>query len=492
MMNMCKKVLFLLAVLFLTSNLNTKAAFGPEEWTQYRMNSENNPVYKGKNTETINKKLKTDDEIRSTPVIIGDNVYVGNHNSGDIYSFNLSTGELNWKSQAPNWIHSEVIYAKDQLFVGYGDRFFQKEGVRGTGKSGMLSLDPETGKVLWDFETSGEVMPTPAYYNGTVYITTGDRHLYGVDPDSGEEKWNVELGNVISMSSPNIKDGVLYVGGGQPSPYRFFAVDLDDRKILWKAELEKVTSGLDDVPPVIYKNLVITTGVQETDKKVSLKEVYDKQGLLPAYKEQLKRLTGRGENEKKLYEHKMYAFDIKSGEIKWEKSLGVGQMVPNNKSGAPIVYKDSIFVGSPIAKKFLAFDAETGNRLWSYHSNVTKAPPAADQNQVFFTDTKGLVFAFDTESGDLLGKKMLGGKLAPSGPVLMNDHLIVGSQDGNVYIQPRESIIEVFDQVSQDVSRPESKAIEYVGFVWGVPLLILVLITVGIVIGVRSGKGYQP
>jgi hypothetical protein len=110
---------------------------------------------------------------------------------------------------------------------------------------------------------------------------------------------------------------------------------------------------------------------------------------------------------------------------------------------------------------------------------------------VFFTDTKGLVFAFDTESGDLLGKKMLGGKLAPSGPVLMNDHLIVGSQNGNVYIQPSESIIEEFDEVSQDVSRPESKAIEYYGFMWGVPLLIIVLLTVGIIIGLKSRRAQK-
>jgi outer membrane protein assembly factor BamB len=487
-MKMVKKVVFLMAVLFLTSNMNSKAAFGPEEWTQYRMNPENNPVYKGKNTKTYNKKLKTDDEIRSTPVIVGDNVYVGNHNSGDIYSFNLLTGELNWKSQAPNWIHSEVIYANNQLFVGYGDRFFQKEGVRGTGESGMLSLNPETGKILWDFKTDGEVMPTPAYYNGTVYITTGDRHLYGVDPESGEEHWKMELGNVVSMSSPNIKDGVLYVGGGQPSPYRFFAVDLDNRKILWKTELEKVTSGLDDVPPVVYENLVITTGVEETDKKASLKEVYDKKGLLAAYKEQFNRMTGRSDNQE-LYDHKMYAFDKESGQIKWEKSLGIGKMVPNNKSGAPIVYKDTLFVGSPIAKKFLAFKAGTGEKKWSYHSNVTKAPPVADQNQVFFTDTKGLVFAFDTSSGELLGKKMLSGKLAPSGPVLMNDHLIVGSQDGQVYIQPKESIINEFDQVNQDVSRAEMTDLEFYGVVWGVPVLVLILIIVGTFIGIRLRKG---
>lgn len=452
-----------------------QAQFGPDEWTQYRLNTENNPVFNSEGKKgSYDLKLKTENEIRSTPVVVGDNVYIGNHKSGDIYSYNLESGKLNWKSKAPNWIHSEIIYVNDQLFVGYGNRFFQKDGTRGTQESGLLSLDPETGEILWDFDTKGEVMPTPAYYKDTIYITTGDRHLYGVDPKTGQEKWNLDLGNVVSMSSPNIKDGILYVGGGRPQPYTFFGVDLKKREILWKTELKGVMSGLDDVPPAIYGDLVITTAVEETDNKIELKKVYDHDGLAATYKEMLRRAAGKVQSDKQLYEHKIYAMNTKSGEIVWEKSLGVGEMVPNNKSGAPVVYKDSVYVGSPITKKFYSLDAKTGNGNWGYYSNVTKAPPAADKGIVYFTDVKGLVYAFDTESGKLLGKKLFGGKLAPSGPVIMNDHLIVGSQDGYVSVKPTESIMGKFDVVKGDVSTKEASDIEYYGLVYGIPIAIIV------------------
>lgn len=486
------KGLCITLILLFTMSMPVQAQLGPDEWTQYRLNPENNPVYnRGEMKDTLNLKLKTENEIRSTPVVIENNVYVGNHNSGDIYSYNLNNGKLNWKSQAPNWIHSEIIYVNDQLFAGYGNRFFQKDGTRGTEESGLLSLDPQTGEILWNFETKGEVMPTPAYYKDTVYITTGDRHLYGVNPETGREKWNLDLGNVVSMSSPNIKDGILYVGGGRPQPYTFFAVDLNEREILWKTELENVMSGLDDVPPAIYKDLVITTGVEETGEKIELKEVYDHHGLKETYKEMVRRISGKTQSDKQLYDHKIFAMNTKNGKIVWEKSLGIGEMVPNNKSGAPVVYKDSVLVGSPITKKFYSLDVKTGAENWAYHSNVTKAHPAADKGVAYFTDVKGLVYAFDAESGELLGKKLVGGKLAPSGPVLMNNHLIVGSQDGNVTVKPTGSIVDKFDDVQGDESGPEASFVEYYGLVYGVPIGIVLagIFIVGLIISIsRKNK----
>ena len=210
------KLILLFSIVVLSTITNGIPAFaedfGPSEWNQYRLNSENNPVYHSDFNSNIENIINTNDEIRSTPVIVGNNVFIGNHNTGDIYSYNLIDKKMNWHTKAPNWIHSEIIYAEDHLYVGYGNRFFQSDGTRGTDKSGLLCLDPNTGEILWNFRTKGEIMPTPAFYDNTVYVTTGDKHLYAVDPKNGTEKWKLDIGHVISMSSPNIKDGILYVG----------------------------------------------------------------------------------------------------------------------------------------------------------------------------------------------------------------------------------------------------------------------------------------
>ena len=434
----------LLLIINFESDILYAEEFGPDEWSQFRINSENNPVFESESNGSLEDIIETDNEIRSTPVIVGNNMYIGNHESGDIYSYNIIEEKMNWKNTAPNWIHSEIIYMNDQLFVGYGNRHFQEDGTRGTGESGMLSLDPETGDILWNFKTKGEVMPTPAYYEGTVYITTGDSHLYAVDPETGEENWSLELGHIVSMSSPNIKDGILYVGGGAPEPYTFSAVDLDTQEMLWQTEFDNVYAGLDDVPPAIYEDLVITTAIEHGEEHRSLSDTYNdgdvkatlNKGVIPTI------LDFINEPAEDLPEHKIYALNISTGEIEWEDSLGTGEMVPNNKSGAPMVYEDQVFVGSPITKKFYSYNAETGEELWSNDSAVNKAPPVATEDIVYFSDTEGKISAFDVNSGELKGAVQLEGVLAPSGPVIMNDHLIIGSQDHNVYILPTSEILE--------------------------------------------------
>src|SRR5699024_810525 len=120
------------------------------------------------------------------PVIVNNNLFIGNHDTGELFAFDVTTGEELWKNKAPNWVHSEMIYQNGLVYVGYGNRFFQENGVRGTGDNGILALDAETGDIEWSFETEGEVMPTPAYYKDHIYITTGDRNLYKLNASDGK------------------------------------------------------------------------------------------------------------------------------------------------------------------------------------------------------------------------------------------------------------------------------------------------------------------
>lgn len=462
-------ILFLIPIIMIFVNPILISAENENDWTQFRLNSKNNPVIKNNSLKEINSIISTDDEVRSTPVIVGNKMFVGNHDSGYIYAFNIETGEELWRNQAPNWVHSEVIYVNNKLFVGYGNRFAQPNLIRGTGESGLLSLDPKTGEILWDFKTEGEVMPTPAFYKNTVYITTGDEHLYGVNPENGEEKWSLNLGSVISMSSPNIKDGILYVGGS--STYVFKAVDLDEKEMKWETPMEGVMAGLDDVPPVVSDDgIVYTTGVKNTGNSLTLKQTFISGGIIDTYKQIVKSIlkTFTSIEPENNYDHTLYALNINNGEIIWKESLGTGPMVSNNKSGAPMLYDSKVFVGSPITQSFYAYDADNGDKLWDYKSNINKAPPVAKDDIVYFADTKGLVYAFDTNSGELKGSKMLGGKLAPSGPILINDTLIVGSQDKNVYSVPTEDILQADDLIDGDHNE-----FSYIAFIYILPAVVL-------------------
>jgi len=47
-------------------------------------------------------EFKTANEVRATPVIVGTHLYIGNHNTGDLFAFDVQTGEKLWQNQAPN------------------------------------------------------------------------------------------------------------------------------------------------------------------------------------------------------------------------------------------------------------------------------------------------------------------------------------------------------------------------------------------------------
>lgn len=399
-------LILIFIVTFLQACGNSNESFGPEEWNQYRLSEDKNAVFENGSEPLETTIFETANEVRSTPVVAKDSLYVGNHDSGDLFAFDIHTGEELWKNQAPNWIHSEMIYQNGKVYVGYGNRYFQDDGIRGTGDSGVLALDAETGEVVWDYETEGEVMPTPVYYQDSIYIATGDKHLYKLDEDSGELLHKEEIGSTVSMSSPNQTGDMLYFGGSGPLPYTFYAYDLANDEFTWETEFDDVIAGLDDVPPAVSDDIVVTTAVEESGDA----------------------------NEPS--EHFMYALDTKSGDVIWKESFGIGERGKNNRSGAPMIYEDVVYVGSPTTDTFYAYELETGEKLWEYEDEKMKAPPVAKDDVVYFSNVKGFVHALDAETGEHLDKKELGGTLAPSGPIIINDTLIIGSQDSNVYAVP--------------------------------------------------------
>lgn len=380
------------------------------DWTQYRHTSTNNTRVEFGVDEVLNGAIETANQVRATPVVADGKVFVGNHDSGELQAFDLTSGELLWQSQAPNWVHSEMIHSDGQLFVGYGNRYFSDgpEGYRGTGESGVMSLDPDTGDILWRHDTPGEVMPTPAIASGAVWAVTGDRHLYKLDPGTGEALDVIETGHIASMSSPSERDGVLYFGGGAPSPYTFFAYDTSAGEFAWQREFPEFNRGLDDVPPAVDEGVVVTTA---------------NRALVPG---------PAGFRE----EHTIVAMDRQSGEVLWRDAIGTGPAPTNNRSGAPTIYDGTVFVGSPTTGAAYAYDLHTGERQWRNPIGAVKGAPVAEGEVVYFSTTAGDVYRLDTATGEITGILQLEGALAPAGPIIVDETLVVPSQSHHVYFTP--------------------------------------------------------
>ncbi len=413
------------------------AAFGPAEWPQYRLNASNNAVYDNGAQALARTKFRTGDEVRANPVIVGDALYVGNHATGGMFRFDLESGKVIWDDNnpwfrhAPNWIHADMIQAGGRIFVSYGNRVFQSKDVRGTGDSGVMAVDPETGKTLWQQRTIGEAMPTPAYWNTTLYLVTGGGELIAFAPDTGKRLWSLKLPGWVSMSSPAVQDGVLYVGALNA----VVAVDLAKRKIRWS--FKEFATFTDVSPAVSEDGIVIITGMMSRE--------------LLSEKAQRKYASHRG------YFHFIYALDTESGKLLWHDLLGSGPYQDNNTSGVPVIVDGRVYVGSPYTRSVFSYDVRTGQRYWEYPVGASvKGAPVIANNRIFFGDTAGYLYILDAragiapicENGRPAARLKLGGSsdnakavaLAPGGPVIINNTVFVGSQDSFVYAVPIREI----------------------------------------------------
>ncbi|HEX7381043.1 MAG TPA: PQQ-binding-like beta-propeller repeat protein [Nevskiaceae bacterium] len=405
-------------------------AFGPSRWPQYRMTSTNNAIFDNGSSALPDHHFATSEHVVATPVIVGNRLYVGNDISGGLFAFDVRSGKLLWGDEspwwrhAPNWVHSDMVYVDDRIYVGYGNRLFHSDDVRGTGESGVMALDPATGATLWDHRTVGEVMPTPVYWHGEILAATGAGRLLALDAATGRLLWDVALPGWVSMSSPNLRGDTLYVGALNS----VVAVDLKAHRIRWR--YDEIGSFTDISPSLSANGVVVMTARKFHDV------------MTPAEKARWP--------DARQYVQFIYGFDAGSGKLLWKTLMGYGPEQADNTAGATTIAGDRVYVGSPYTWSFFCFDVNTGRKLWEYRVNASiKGAPAIKGGLVFFGDGNGYLHVLDATTGEPprgangwpVGKRKLGGTvnaardvgLAPGGPVIINQDLFVGSQDGTVY-----------------------------------------------------------
>ena len=121
-------------------------------------------------------------------------------------------------------------------------------------------------------------------------------------------------------------------------------------------------------------------------------------------------------------------------------------------AGAPVrstalVNGNMVYFGNT-AGDFFALDKKTGNTTWQYHTSYAINSSAACSNgTVYFSDNEQTLYALDQNSGTLQWKFKMGEKLPYpwrfdyyfSSPTIVDDEIIIGSDDGNLYMLEQKS-----------------------------------------------------
>ena len=192
-------------------------------------------------------KFDTKGPVMSSPAIANGLVYVASVD-GNIYAVDSATGAQRWafatkgerRFTAPG-IHGAI--PRTERMPDPFDVFLSSPTVAsgtvyiGSGDQHVYALDAATGTLKWSFATGDVVHAAPALANNIVYIGSWDRNLYAIDAETGKEKWRYTTGNDTTSynqiglaSSPAVAGGMVFVGGRDG---KFHAVSAETGRMVW-------------------------------------------------------------------------------------------------------------------------------------------------------------------------------------------------------------------------------------------------------------------
>jgi outer membrane protein assembly factor BamB len=177
----------------------------------------------------------------SSPLLIGDRLYVGDWN-GDVWSFDADNGKVLWRRHLGGAIKGAIASAGGRLYVGaydghlyclstagktlwrasgqqrlYGHgRFYSTPALAygrvyiGSTDGKVYSFGATTGKLRWSHSTGGYVYASPAVWNDIVLAGSYSGRFYAFDAATGAERWHFDAHGKISGSATVIGDVVYF------------------------------------------------------------------------------------------------------------------------------------------------------------------------------------------------------------------------------------------------------------------------------------------
>jgi len=199
-----------------------------------------------------------------TPVVLGELLYVAGFD-GKVYAINTASGAERWIYPRQGNLHSFV----GGLAVNEGSLYIGSIG------GVIYALEAETGDLIWQLETGGQIWATPTIDGDTLFIGTFDKKLYAIDINSGSEKWQQPFetqGPIIS--TPVVNNGIVYISSFDRHIY---ALNATSGELIWK--FTDIEGNGENTPqkwfwasPVLYANVIY---VANMDSRVYVIDVED-------------------------------------------------------------------------------------------------------------------------------------------------------------------------------------------------------------------------
>jgi polyvinyl alcohol dehydrogenase (cytochrome) len=318
-------------------------------------------------------------QITSSPVIVGNRVYVGVSSGeefyavipnypccsfrGSVVALDLSTGKVVWKTPtiddnvylnpdgslsgyagAAVWSTPTVDLKRKSLYVATGNNYHAPAGVTnlptGDHIESIMALDLDSGAIKWS-----QRMTTSDVWNLGYYV---------VDPSSGGPDWDFGAGpNLFEARIGGKSQDVL--GAGQKSGM-YWAVDPDDGSVIWRTQigpgghLGGIHWGTAVDPFHIYVGVNDETGSEY-------------------------QLGGNGPQAGTTVTTGSWAaLDPASGDIQWQiANPATAKPIYGASVNGPVTAVNGVVFGGSMDSQgtMFAMDGATGKVLWSFASGGT-------------------------------------------------------------------------------------------------------------------------
>ena len=310
--------------------------------------------------------------LKLSPVVVADQILACD-GYGMVVSVDRFTVKRNWRTQFDQldrgfFSFLNFIDRDDPSFVSGGLGSGAGMVLLGTTRGEVVALSLADGSLAWRSQLDTEILSTPAYSDGKIFVQSVNDRIAALDEKTGELIWAYDNQTPIltlrGTSSPTVQNGLVVAG---ISNGKVIALRADSGEPVWehRVMLPEGRSELDRIVDVDADPLSLGASIYAS-----------------SYQGRLKRLS------------------IRDGRPRWEYKSSSFQDLAEGYGQIYLVDQDD---------SVHAVDQNTGESIWIQESFARRqlSSPSAFSNYVAIGDFDGYLHVIAQRDGRLMGRRKI-------------------------------------------------------------------------------------
>ena len=285
----------------------------------------------------------------------------------------------------------------------------------------LYAIDVATGRQRWVFRNESGFRASPLLLDGKLYVADMDGHMHCFDAEAGRQVWQFDSGTSVSCSA-NAVDGLVVFASEDGT---VFGLDPKTGKLIWKTS---AGTQLQCAPAILGKRVVIAGCDQQlyvldrdTGERLLTTDIEAPTGATPALRDGLA-YFGTADGV-------LFCVEIETGKIRWRyKARELGDV---GRNAAAVTENLVIIAGR--GRHIVAVDIETGELAWRYHAKGSfDSSPVVIDDHVLIGSTDGRLYVLDKTTGavNLIRET---GRALTSSVAVADGKLVLTTADGLIY-----------------------------------------------------------